>query len=290
MLIYRGKLVTPEEALVPADDHGLLYGAGGFETFRTFAGKGFLLDKHLERLRRTLSLMCIENLDTLLMVSEERLTRAVDELLTATGRTDGVFRYGVSAGPAGHHLPQGPYTRPWDMLTVRDLPAAAPEGGLTLRLLQTPRDSGEVSPRGKSFAYLNSLIAWRERQGCEGAHEGLMLNAAGQICEGVTCNVFWIHAGELKTPSVEMGLLPGVHRGHLLELARAEGITVCEGKFSWEEFLQAEAIGTINAATGPRRVGTVQDRVGVSVWRANPVAPEAFSRIVELYHASLPQA
>jgi len=289
MLIFRGKLVPSEQALVPADDHGLLYGAGGFETFRTYGWKPFLLDRHLARLRETLDSLCIDNLDTLLMASEDRLMAAVRELLAAHGRVDAVFRYTVSAGPAGHHLPKGAYAQPWDMLTVRDLPPSPPVSGVALRLLKTPRDSGEAQPRGKSLAYANSLIAWREKQSHKGVDEGLMLSTDGFVCEGVTCNIFWIQNGALYTPAVETGLLPGVHRAYLLELAESLGMSVQEGAYDWQALLRAEAILTINAATGPREVGTLLDREGRCAWRANAIAPAACKRLVSAYRESLPQ-
>ena len=290
-LIFRGKLTEPAGALIPADDHGLLYGAGAFETFRTYRGKCFLLERHVERLWRTLCLLRIENMDTLLAADLPRLESAVGDLLAAEGRTDAVFRYTVSAGPGGFGLPSGPYREPWDMLTMRPLPPQPPAAGVPLRVLETRRDSGEQFPRGKSLAYLNSLFAWRELQQTAAGpgEQGLMLDARGHVCEGVTCNIFWIHGETLFTPSVETGLLPGVHRAHLLGLASAAGLAVCEGGWVLEELLKAEAVGVINAATGPVAVGEIVDLDGKTRWRRNAVDPAGFSRMVEAYRASLPQ-
>jgi 4-amino-4-deoxychorismate lyase len=290
-LIFRGKLIEPAGAMIPADDHGLLYGAGAFETFRTYGGKCFLLEQHVERLWRTLLPLCIEKTDTLLVSDLSRLESAVGELLTAEGVTDAVFRYTVSAGAGGFGLPSGPYREPWDMLTIRPLPPEPSAAGAPLRVLETRRDSGEQYPRGKSLAYLNSLFAWRELQQADmgtGA-QGLMRDTRGNICEGVTCNVFWIHGETLFTPSMETGLLPGVHLRHLLGLASAVGLTVREGCWPLAELFKAEAVGLINAATGPVAVGEIIGTDGNVRWRRNAVDPAGFSRMVEAYRASLPQ-
>lgn len=290
MLIFHGELMQAASACIPADDHGLLYGAGGFETFRTWGGRCFLLERHRERLWRTLEPLCIENTDTLLIADLPRLERAVAELLAASGGGDAVLRYTVSAGSAGFGLPAGPYREPWDMLTLRPLPPAPLPEGVRLRLLETRRDSGEQLPRGKSLAWLNSLFAWRELQADgEPGEQGLMLDAHGHVCEGVICNVFWIQAGALCTPSPETGLLPGVHRGHLLDLARRAGMEVREGQWPLSVLEQAQAVGVINAATGPVPVREILGRDGKPLWRRNAVAPAVFSRMVELYRASLPQ-
>lgn len=289
MLLFHGKLTDPASAMVPADDHGLLYGAGGFETFRTFGGKVFLLEQHLARLRRTLAPLCIENLDTLLLASTGKLEAGVHKLLEASGRADAVFRYTVSAGPAGHHLPQGPYLRPWDMLILRELPPKPPADGITLRVTATARDSGERSPRGKSLAYTNSLIAWREQEGWgQAGAQGLMLTPVGMVSEGVTCNIFWIQNGTLCTPSVETGLLPGVHRAHIMELAKANGIPVATGAWPVEELCRADSIFTINAVTGPVLVRELQDVNGKTIWRRNAVASGSILTLLNVYEASLP--
>ena len=289
MLIFRGKLMEEAGASIPANDHGLLYGAGAFETFRTYGGRGFLLERHWERLRRTLDRLCIENMDTLLFADASRMQAAVDELLAAQGGGDGVLRYTVSAGVGGFGLPAGPYREPWDMLTSRALPPGPSAEGVALRVLDTRRDNGEQTPRGKSLAYLNSLFSWRELQAIgEPGAQGLMLDAAGNLSEGVTCNVFWIQGGALFTPSVETGLLPGVHRAHLLALAPQAGLEVCEGCWPPEALAGAEAVGLINAATGPVKVREVAGVAGNTLWRCNAVDSDGFTRIVKHYRASLP--
>ncbi|MGE9292486.1 MAG: aminotransferase class IV [Puniceicoccales bacterium] len=282
--------MEPSAVRIAPDDHGLLYGEGGFETFRTFGGKCFLLDKHRERLMRTLAPLRIEKIDTLMFAESGSLQSAVKELLAAEGLDDAVFRYTVSAGAGGFGLPRAAYDEPWDMLSVRRLPAPPPEGGVPLRVLETRRDSGEQQVRGKSLAYLNSLLGWRELQGSgtEPGGQGLMLNVRGEVCEAVTSNIFWVKDGVLFTPSVETGLLPGVHRAHLLELAPQVGIEAREGRWPLQTLCEADAIGLINAAIGPVAVSSLSDESGQVPWRRNAIEPDAFSRMVNAYRASLP--
>ncbi|MEM9227897.1 MAG: aminotransferase class IV [Verrucomicrobiota bacterium] len=289
MRYFRGKLVEVDEALVSADDHGLLYGAGGFETFRTYGGKTFLLDRHLDRLRETLSPLCIQNSDTLLLSNPDSLQAAMASLADAHGGGDFVYRYSVSAGPAGHHLPHGPYIQPWDMLACRSLPTAASTTDRTLRLLSLRRDSGELRPRGKTLAYLNSLLGWRELEQ-EAADEGLMLTKDGTLCECVTSNLFFSRKGRLFTPAIETGLLPGVHRNYLIELAQARKLPFEQGQWPFAHLIVADAIFTVNAVTGPRPVSRVLDHKGQEVWQKKAVACPVVSVLTEHYKASLPHA
>ncbi|MEM8549408.1 MAG: aminotransferase class IV, partial [Verrucomicrobiota bacterium] len=246
-------------------------------------------DQHLTRLRETLSHLCIQNMDTLLLHDAAHLETAVKSLAEVHGGGDFIFRYSVSAGPAGPQLPHGPYTQPWDMLTCRPLSPTDSADERTLRLLNLSRDSGERQPRGKSLAYLNSLLGWRELEQAA-ADEGLMLTEAGSLCECVTSNLFFSTGGRLYTPAVGTGLLPGVHRAHLIKLAQVHGLPLEEGFWPFAQLLEADAIFTVNAVTGPRLVSRLLDADGQLVWQKKVVACPAVSVLTEHYKASLPHA
>ncbi len=251
----RGEFVRQSQAVIPAADHGYLFGMGLFETFRTHNGIPFLPDRHLERLRRGMAAFRIDA-QRGRFTHPERGVRALrevaGELLKLNEMEEAVLRLTVSAGEAGAGLPPGlAYERPNELVFIRPVPPPPPPEGVAVRLLETPRLPGEFFPRGKTAGYANSLRAWfelREEGGAEG--EGILLTAEGRVSEGVFSNIFWVIGGRLFTPGLETHALPGVTRGLVLELAREAAIPVEEGSYSVEDLRRAEAVFLTNAARG----------------------------------------
>lgn len=252
-----GGIVEAAEAVIPVMDHGLLYGMGLFETFRTYKGKPFLLERHLSRLMDS----CRE-LGIVHRADAERISRWITELMEANGLQDAYIRYTVTAGEGLLGLPAGDYLRPSEILFAKELPAANEmlyEKGRDMRRLSLPRNTPESSVRLKSLHYMNNILAKRELaeypSHSDGPIEGLMLTAAGEVAEGIVSNVFFVKAGRLYTPDVSTGILPGITRAVVLELAADLGMEVEEGRYSWEFFTGADEIFT---------TGSVQEIVPVT--------------------------
>ncbi|WP_091001866.1 aminotransferase class IV [Paenibacillus sp. OK003] len=258
-----GELVNMAAAVVPVTDHGFLYGLGLFETFRTYQGVPFLLERHLERMASG----CRE-LGIPFTTTAAEVTDWIKNLLLANDLQDAYVRYTVSAGEAPLGLPSGDYVKPNHIVLAKALPEPSPslyENGKMLQRLSTPRNTPEGEVRFKSLHYMNSILAKRELNGY-GQHvqsaEGLQLTQDGYIAEGIVSNVFWVRQGVLYTPSLATGILPGITRAVVLELAVHQGIPCQEGLFPWEELIQADEIFLTGSVAELVPVTTLRDEDG----------------------------
>ncbi|MEK3885251.1 aminotransferase class IV [Paenibacillus sp. PL2-23] len=271
---WNGKLLEAQEAVISVYDHGFLYGLGLFETFRTYGGKPYLLERHMQRLMGG----CAE-LGIRFDMSAELVAEWTRELQKANGLHDGYVRLTVSAGEGALGLPTGDYVRPNALLLVKELPPANDEAllrGRELRLLRTRRNTPEGTVRFKSLHYMNSILAKRELTPppSPGA-EGLQLTQEGWLAEGIVSNLFMVKEGVICTPSIDTGILPGVTRERVLELAAGAGYQVQEGFYRWEELLQAEEVWMTNSIQELVPITTLSDSSGacraVGAGQAGPI-------------------
>ena len=213
-------------ASVSVLDHGLLYGDGVFEGIRFYAGAPFLLHAHLRRLRDSARCLGFE-----VPASDEELAELCAEAVVRFGDLDGYLRLVVTRGRG--QLGVSPHTceRPTPILIAAALqlyPAEVYERGvdvITSTLRRAAPDS--MPPQVKSLNYLTSVLAAAEARS-RGAHEALLLNAAGEICECTADNVFFVRDGRVSTPPVSAGALDGITRRHVIGLLRADGLEVGE--------------------------------------------------------------
>ncbi|MEX2459887.1 MAG: aminodeoxychorismate lyase [Paenibacillaceae bacterium] len=247
IISLNGSLCDEKEAMISAYDHGFLYGLGLFETFRTYQGKAFLLLEHLERLTQGCNGLAIQFRN-----DHTYWERQIKQLLTSNHLYDGYFRLSVSAGTDILGLSAKPYLKPTLVLYVKALPEmdkSLYEQGKPLQLLRLRRNSPEGAWRLKSFHYMNNIMAKQELAKypwAQGA-EGLFLNEAGAIAEGIVSNVFFIKQGKCYTPQVNTGILPGITRQRVIELAEQLSIPLEEGIYGWEELACAEEIFLTNS-------------------------------------------
>lgn len=245
-ILINGQCMDVSAAVVSVMDHGFLYGMGLFETLRTYGGKPFLLERHLARLTAGCKTLGI---DVSALPDALQLREWIAELMEANGLVEAYVRYTVSAGEDTLGLPAGMYSRPASVLMAKPLPEPAPTlytHGKPLKLLGTRRNSPEGPVRLKSLHYMNNILAKRELSSDPEAvrlhAEGLMLNADGHVSEGIVSNVFFAKNGKVCTPDAACGLLPGITRGLVLELASEAGIGCEEGFYTWEDLREADEI------------------------------------------------
>ncbi|QWU16361.1 4-amino-4-deoxychorismate lyase [Paenibacillus sophorae] len=257
-----GGVVDAGDAVVSVRDHGFLYGIGLFETFRTYGGRPFLLERHLKRMVEG----CIQ-LGIPYKPDPVGLTEWIAELMKRNGLQEAYIRYTVTAGEDVLGLPAGDYTRPNQVLFAKALPPRPIEldtEGKELQLLKLRRNTPEGLVRFKSLHYMNNILAKRELSlhpsAARGA-EGLMLTERGEVAEGIVSNVFFVQAGRLFTPDESTGLLPGITREMVMQLARSEGLKGQTGLYPWETLRGAEEIFLTNS---------IQEIVPVTIlWEEN---------------------
>jgi len=221
-----GKLVDKDQATVSVYDHGLLYGDGVFEGIRSYGGKVFRLQEHLDRLWYSAKAIWLE-----IPISKDEMGAAIEDTLAKNGIEDGYIRVVVTRGCGTLGLDPDKCSDP-QVIIITDHIALYPDEvyqkGLEIITVSTARNHpAALSPRIKSLNYLNNILAKIEGKQA-GCVEALMLNHKGEVAECTGDNIFLARHGALLTPPNDAGILEGVTRAVVIELARSAGIEVCE--------------------------------------------------------------
>lgn len=250
MIIYlNGQMMNAQKAVVSVYDHGFLYGLGFFETFRTYNGKAFLIERHLERLRAACHYVGIEQ-----RLTTPELNQVIAELLQLNKLNDAYVRVTISAGNGELGLPTENYKEPTVLILVKPLAQVSEASwiaGKALQLLATRRNTPEGPIRFKSLHFMNNIIAKRELQMMEekkvAGAEGLMLTRDDKLAEGIVSNLFFVQGERLYTPHIDTGILPGITRQYVIEIAKQLGYRVQEGFYDWEMLWEASEIWITNS-------------------------------------------
>src|SRR3954463_7603288 len=221
-----GKFVPQEDAKISVFDHGLLYGDGIFEGLRAYGGKVFRLREHITRLYESAKAIWLT-----IPISFDQMCDAVNEAVRINKLDDGYIRLVVTRGAGTLGLDPNRCSNP-QVIIIADAISLYPkelyEKGLEIVTVSVQRNHpAALSPRIKSLNYLNNILAKIEgiQAGCI---EALMLNHKGEVAECTGDNIFVVRKGVLQTPPLEAGILAGVTRDAVIELAGAAGIQVRE--------------------------------------------------------------
>lgn len=221
-----GKLVPQEDAKISVFDHGLLYGDGVFEGLRSYSGKVFRLQAHVERLYNSAKAIWLT-----IPLSPKQMSDAISDTVRANDIVDGYIRAIVTRGAGSLGLDPNKCSNP-QVIIIADAISLYPpelyEKGLEIVTVSVMRTHpAALNPRIKSLNYLNNILAKIEglQAGCI---EALMLNHKGEIAECTGDNIFLVRKGVLYTPPIDAGILEGVTRDAVIELAQQAGIEVRE--------------------------------------------------------------
>jgi 4-amino-4-deoxychorismate lyase len=230
-------------------DLALVRGDAVFEALRVYAGRPFRLDAHLDRLARSAGAIDLPLPGDL----EDLATRAV----AAAGGGDAVLRLICTRGPEGSGEPRrgAPVDRegheqggPAAFAICTDLPGSLEEErcrGLRLVLLTTAADplvraaSPWLLPGVKTISYAVNMAAQRAAR-ARGADDAVLVGLGGELLEAPTANLWWRTGHTLHTPSLDLGILAGITRAVLRELAPGLGLKVLEGVFTAEDLAAAD--------------------------------------------------
>ncbi len=232
------KIIAAGEAQISVYDHGLLYGDGIFEGLRFYSNKVFKLEAHLLRLQQSAEAISLK-----IPLSISQIQQAIAELIAQYPDDSGYLRLVVTrgAGSLGIDPQKCPAA---NLFIIADELAVVNKvhtnSGIKMIVASTQRMPAEsLDPKIKSLNYLNNILAKIEANAA-GADEAIMLNARGFVTEGTVDNIFMIKNGKLMTPKTSDGLLHGITREVILQVAKELGLTVIETSLTIDQFLQAD--------------------------------------------------
>ena len=250
-----GKWHELATATVSVYDHGLLYGDGVFEGIRVYGGKIFRLEEHLDRLYDSAKAIWL----TIPMPKDE-MAGITQEAVRRSGIAEAYIRHVVTRGAGDLGLDPRKCPKPSVIIivdTIKLWPEQVYETGLSVMTAGTPIPHREsLSPRVKSLNYLAHILAKIEGIHA-GADEVLMLDSSGHVAEGSGQNLFVVKDGKLRTPPVHAGILKGVTRDVVIELARQAEYVVEETIINRYDIYTADEAfftGTASEIVGIRQV------------------------------------
>ncbi len=226
-IFVNGRITSAAEATVPVFDHGFLYGEGVYETLRTYSGVPFLYDRHLQRLRNSAALMALP-----VPFSDDELLTWITQTMTAhRGLKEAYIRVLLTRGVGELTYNPAACPVPTTVIIVKPFPeppARTFTEGIMLSLVDVRRNHpAALNPMIKSNNLLNNALAMQQAIGA-GADEALMCNQAGDIVECSQSNFFVVRDKAVLTPPLSSGLLPGITRAFVLDLARDLGLDARE--------------------------------------------------------------
>jgi branched-chain amino acid aminotransferase len=265
VVFVNGTITDADRASVAVFDHGFLFGEGIYETLRTYGREPFLLDRHLRRLRHSASLLTLE-----VPWSDADLLAAVRKTMDAQpgppGRDEAYIRILVTRGVGDLSYNPAACPQPSLVIIVKPFPGQ-PERtfsqGITIALVSVRRNHPQaLNPEIKSNNLINNALAMQEAIR-RGAEEALMLNQAGELAECAQSNVFLVRGGAVRTPPLSAGLLPGVTREYVMELAASLGLDAREARLTPDDLQTADEVFITGTTREVTPVVAVDDhRVG----------------------------
>jgi len=237
-IYINGEYFSKDDAKISVYDHGLLYGDGVFEGMRIYSGKVFRLQQHLMRLWESAI-----SIGLVIPITPEQMTKDVNQTVSNNRLDDGYIRLVVTRGSGSLGLDPNRCADP-QVIIIADKIALYPDelyqNGLELVTAATIRNHpAALSSRIKSLNYLNNIMAKMEGMNA-GCVEALMLNHKGEVAECTGDNIFIVKGGQLITPPIDAGILEGITRNAVLELAAEAEIDACEVSLSRHDIYTAD--------------------------------------------------
>ncbi len=265
-----GQFFDKYDAKISVYDHGLLYGDGVFEGIRVYAGKVFKHKEHIERLYESAKAIALT-----IPLTPDQMTKAVEDTVAANNKVEGYIRLIVTRGPGSLGLDPRK-CEPNVIVIVDDIslyPKELYENGLEIITSSYTRNHpNAVNPRVKSLNYLNNILAKIEaiRANCL---EAIMLNHKGEVAECTGDNLFLVKNGVLKTPPTDAGILEGITRNFVIDLAKQTEVPFAEATLTRHDVYVADELFLTGTAAEVIAVTKVDGRV-IGAGKQGPVTKQ----------------
>ncbi|HSW57901.1 MAG TPA: aminotransferase class IV [Dehalococcoidales bacterium] len=276
-----GAFLPLNEAKIPVTDYGFLFGYGLYETCRVYQGRLFRLDDHLARLEksaRALNIPC----------QISRLKEAALETVRLNPFENARLRLTLTPGPGSPAADIRSCSSPTTLVTVveyKPFPAETYKKGFRVIVFNLRRNSQSLLAGMKSISFIESMLARQEARIRE-VDDALLLNDRGSLAEASSSNVFLVSGGVLITPAEGSGLLPGITRQVVIELAQAAGLKCREKDIQPPEMQKAEEVFITNSMIEIMPVTVIEGRaVGSGV--PGPVTRQLMEAYRDLVKAGL---
>ena len=253
-----GRVCPPEDARGSVFDRGFLYGDSVYETIGTIHGRLFAARDHLDRLDRSALRIGLR------VPPRAEIEAAIAETVAAAGNPETRVRVILTRGVG--KLDLDPASCDDSRLVVIAFPLGPPtpemfQKGVSVAIVSITRNSPRaIDPAVKSGNYLNNVLALGEARRTSGAYEAILCAGDGSIAEGSTSNVFAVVRGEVWTPQPDVGILDGITRAKVLELARGAGIVIIERRIQPDELRAADEAFLTSATRGVLPITTIDGR------------------------------
>jgi branched-chain amino acid aminotransferase len=271
-----GNVVPAEQARVSVMDNGFTFGDAVYETLRTYGGRPFHLDHHLERLRASAGRLGIEA-----PAGDELFARRLDDLLARAGNDESYIRIILTRGEGDISYRFDRVKGPTLVMVVKPFeppPARDYAEGIPIVIASVRRNHPRaLDPAIKSNNLLNNILAVREGQ-AQGAAEAILLNDMGEVAEGASSNIFVVKGGVVSTPPLATGILPGITRWLVLDLCRELGIPAREETLIAADLFAADEVFITSTTKEAVPVRTIDGKT-VGAGRPGPV----HQRILQAY-------
>jgi branched-chain amino acid aminotransferase len=263
-----GRICSQQDAVISVFDHGFLYGEGVYEVIRTYDGELFLADRHFRRLRASAGMITLDP-----GLSDAALEAIIRETIEAyrsgagdAGRGEEVLaRILLTRGIGEMSYDPSKSPRPSLVVIVKPLvppPASAYERGVPVALVSVMRNHpASVDPRIKSNNLLNNILAMQEALRRGPYFEAIMRNARGELAECSQSNLFLVKNGSAYTPGLEAGLLAGITREFVEEVAADSGIPMIDAALHDEDLFGADEVFLTSTSKEIVPIVRVDDRV-----------------------------
>lgn len=255
------RFLDSKNANVSVFDRGFMYGDGLFETMRSYDGKVFRMMDHLDRLFRSFRVMRLK-----VPYDAKYLAGTVYATLGLNKLKDAYVRITVTRGDATPGLTAKDDSNPNVVIFAKEFtnyPEHMYSRGISATIVNVRQNEHTPVTGIKSLNFLNYIIArFHAKDG--GFDDAILKNSQGNIAEGATSNIFIVRQKELITPSLESGILPGVTRRVVLELARHVHLRARELRITEADLLGADEVFLTNSLVellpvikvGGRRIGS----------------------------------